>query len=71
VTKPEESMTVAQAITIASFIEAMKEKGLDPIWHFNLCGCCVSVHENVSGDKVTGGWVINRDGEAFKTEDCE
>jgi hypothetical protein len=31
----------------------------DPVWHFNECGCCVSVHE---GEHAHAGYVIGSDG---------
>jgi hypothetical protein len=32
----------------------------DPVWHFNACGCCVSLHEN---ENPHAGYVIDGDGE--------
>lgn len=54
----EVTMPLAQALTMGEACEKLE----DPVWHFNECGCCISVHERADNTK---GYVINAQGEGF------
>lgn len=51
----EVSLPLAQALAIG---EACRDFA-DPVWHFNECGCCVSVHAR---DTHWRGYIIGPDG---------
>lgn len=53
----EVSLPFAQAVAIA---EACRDFA-EPVWHFNDCGCCVSVHDRREHHR---GYVIGPDGGA-------
>jgi hypothetical protein len=51
----EVAMPLLQALAIAQCCQDFT----DPVWHFNECGCCVSVHER--GD-TGSGYIVGNDG---------
>lgn len=48
-------LPLAQALTLADVLGKFDRA----VWHFNECGCCISVHERGDG---TSGYVIDRHG---------
>jgi hypothetical protein len=56
-------MSDEQAIAVARCMRELVAERLNPVWHFNTCGCCVTVHDDVK--PVEYGYVINQRGEAF------
>jgi hypothetical protein len=61
-------MTELQALRVADCVRQLRAENVTPVWHFNHCGCCVSVHADV--EHVEYGYIVNRHGEAF-WERCE
>jgi uncharacterized Zn finger protein len=61
-------LTTPQLVAVAQCHELLKERGQSPVWHFNECGCCVSVHDD--REEVHSGAVINQQGEVF-WEKCQ
>lgn len=56
-------MTEAQLIAVAECSNELRASGQGVVWHFNSCGCCVAVHENVAeGQCPPFGFVVGRDG---------
>jgi len=54
-----DELSLPQAVTLARLIEEMERSH----WHFNRCGCCVTLHGSDCA------YVINRDGdETFYAE---
>jgi hypothetical protein len=54
-------MPAAQADAAAACIDVLLAQGLQPIWHMNHCGCCLSVHAIDDEDK---GFIVGSDGGA-------
>jgi hypothetical protein len=48
-------LPLVQAVALADLMEAFEE----PVWHFNDCGCCISLHEHANSHE---GFVIGPDG---------
>jgi hypothetical protein len=61
--RTREDMTDAQLRTAALCARVLRLAGKAPVWHFNDCGCCVCVHEDVP--RVHAGYIVNRSGDAF------
>jgi hypothetical protein len=60
-----ERMTEIQAIRVADCARLFRERGREVVWHFNHCGCCVSVHDAADvGGSVVEGYIVNRQGDA-------
>lgn len=54
------TLPFAQVAAMGDALRDLRARGAEPVtWHFNECGCCVSVH---GGDGA--GWVIGQDGGA-------
>jgi hypothetical protein len=56
-TSTGESVTMPEAQVLA--LAAHVPEFTDPVWHFNECGCCVSLHER---EHPHAGYVIGSDG---------
>jgi hypothetical protein len=54
------TMPVAQAESLQACARVLLEAGDSPTWHFNECGCCIAVHENV--EHPSTAFIVGRDG---------
>jgi hypothetical protein len=61
----EPHLTPLQLIAVDVCVRELRDKGQAPVWHWNACKCCVSVHDNVATDDVHYGYIVNRRGERF------
>jgi hypothetical protein len=61
-----ETLPLAQALALSQLTKELEEEGGKTHWHFNNCGCCVSLH----GSDCS--YVISDDGEStfFATRGC-
>lgn len=56
-------LTDAQSKTVGYLLAKMGREGANPVWHFNNCGCCVSVHDTPG--PIEFGYIVNRAGQSF------
>ena len=53
------TVTWDQAMVLGRVLKDYEAAGVEPVWHLNHCGCCVSVHPAGDG---SNGWLIGGDG---------
>ena len=55
-------VTAEQALEVWRLKRAMEQAGLQVCVHWNRCGCCISVHEDVENPST--GFIVGADGES-------
>jgi hypothetical protein len=69
VVKSNADLVGLQRVAVGSCLADLEARGLDAVWHWNRCDCCVSVHERI--DTPTGGYIVNSDGDVSWEESVE